>query len=213
MFRGCRYDNFTTENSSLNSFMKSAALTVKTFALPTERSVKDNFALLLATCGGVGFIPLVPASWGSLAGVGVYLLAQKANEIFTSWAQTNQFAVFNFADGFSAALVCLLGLFLVGIWAATRVEKLTGEKDPRIVVIDEVVGQLLTFLFVPARLGWWTVLAGFLIFRLFDIWKLYPADKLESLPTGLGAMADDLMAGFYAATAMSLLCSAYLAVF
>jgi phosphatidylglycerophosphatase A len=212
MFRGCRYDNFTTENSSLDSFMKSAALTVKTFALPTERSIKDNFALAVATCGGVGFIPLVPASWGSLVGVGVYLLAQKANEIFMSRAPANQFAVFD-SFGFTAALACLLGLFLVGIWAATRVEELTGEKDPRIVVIDEVVGQLLTFLFVPARLGWWTILAGFLIFRLFDIWKLYPADKLETLPTGLGAMADDLMAGFYAATAMSLLCSAYLAIF
>jgi phosphatidylglycerophosphatase A len=194
MFRGCRYDNFTTENSSLDSFMKSAALTVKTFALPTERSIKDNFALAVATCGGVGFIPLVPASWGSLVGVGVYLLAQKANEIFMSRAPANQFAVFD-SFGFTAALACLLGLFLVGIWAATRVEELTGEKDPRIVVIDEVVGQLLTFLFVP------------------DIWKLYPADKLETLPTGLGAMADDLMAGFYAATAMSLLCSAYLAIF
>lgn len=195
--------------------MKSAVLNLKTLAVSGGAlSLSDKTALAIATCGGVGYMPFVPASWGSLFGVGVYLAAQKANESFIFWAETKNFTSDLTASwSVSIALMLLLALFLTGIWAATRVEKLTGKKDPRIVVIDEVLGQLLTFLFVPARLGWWTVLAGFLLFRLFDIWKLYPADKLESLPDGLGAMADDLMAGFYAATAMSVLCSAYPAIF
>jgi phosphatidylglycerophosphatase A len=66
---------------------------------------------------------------------------------------------------------------------------------------------LITFLFVPWRAGAWAVLAGFVAFRLFDIWKPYPIDRLESLKSGLGVMADDVLAGAYAAVLMSLLTS------
>ena len=107
---------------------------------------------------------------------------------------------------FSLLLVILL-VALAGTWAATRAEKLLGKKDPGAVVVDEVAGQLITFLFVPWLAGPWTVFAGFLAFRVFDIWKPYPVRRLEGLGGGLGIMADDMLAGFYAAAAMSLLVS------
>ena len=81
------------------------------------------------------------------------------------------------------------------------------------VVIDEVVGQIVALLVVPAVLGWWAILAGFLIFRIFDIWKPYPTHELEKLPSGLGIMSDDLMAGIYAAVLMSVLSTVYLTAF
>src|SRR5205085_2010003 len=75
------------------------------------------------------------------------------------------------------------------------------------VVAREVAGQLVAFLFVPWGAGWWTVVACFVAFRAFDIWKPYPVRRLEDLGGGLGVMADDLLAGFYAAALMSLLIS------
>ena len=73
-----------------------------------------------------------------------------------------------------------------------------GDSDPSQAVIDEVIGQLVTFLFVPFGLGWPLILAGFLLFRLFDIWKPYPIDSLQILPGGIGICADDILAGVYA---------------
>lgn len=177
-----------------------------------KKSAKDYFALIIATCFGIGYIPVIPATWGSLGGVGVYLLAQKAAEKLTLWA-TNQSVKSALLESLlnTITILLLIILFLIGMWAATRVEKLVKKKDPGLVVVDEVVGQLVTFLFVPARLGWWTVIIGFLAFRFFDILKPYPTRKFEDLPSGLGAMADDAMAGFYAAAFMSVICSLYLA--
>ncbi len=185
----------------------------KSREISKELDKTDYLALGIASCGGVGYIPIVPATWGSLFGVGIYLLAQKASEQFTVWADGQQIsALLLESTRASVTLVCLIFLFLIGTWSATRVEKLTGKKDPGLVVIDEVVGQLVTFLFVPAKLGWWAVFAGFIAFRVFDIWKPYPTAKFEALPKGLGAMADDAMAGFYAAAFMSVLCTLYLAL-
>lgn len=175
------------------------------------RTFADRIALLAATCGGIGYLPVVPATWGSLAGVGIYVLAAEAGEMMKIQAGSFAFsAVFTNSFLVSAAVLLIIALFLTGIWAANRVEKLTGEKDPSIVVIDEVVGQLMTFLFIPARLGAWTLFAGFLAFRVFDIFKPYPTAKFEALPDGLGAMADDAVAGFYAAAVLSVLYMTYL---
>jgi phosphatidylglycerophosphatase A len=110
----------------------------------------------------------------------------------------------------TALLAAILFVTLVGLWAATRAEKLLGKKDPGAVVVDEVAGQLITFLFVPWASGRWTVVVGFLAFRLFDIWKPYPVRRLEGLGGGLGIMADDMLAGFYAAALMSLLVTLHL---
>lgn len=197
----------------VNRIIKLAFVKSETNETPVKRTPLDYVALWIATCG-IGYLPIVPATFGSLVGIVIYLLGLKANDIFTIWAQGNNFSV-SFVESSRATftVIFLLALFFIGIWAASRVVKLTKKKDPRIVIIDEVVGQLITFLFVPAKLGWWTVIIGFLAFRFFDILKPYPSDKLESLPTGLGVMADDVMAGFYAAAFMSFLCLIYLLIY
>lgn len=177
------------------------------------KSAKDYLALGIATCG-VGYMPIAPGTWGSLVGVGVYLIALEASERFAVWAEEHHLTnVLLESSRASFVVVFLIVLFLIGTWAATRVEKLTGKKDAGIIVIDEVVGQLITFLFVPAKIGWWAIIVGFFAFRAADIWKPYPTHKFEALPSGLGAMADDAMAGFYAAAFMSLLSSIYLSIF
>jgi phosphatidylglycerophosphatase A len=92
-------------------------------------------------------------------------------------------------------------IFAAGVWASTRTCEITGLKDPRLIVIDEVSGQLiaLTPLAVWPSFSVAGVIAGFLLFRLFDIFKPYPIRKLERLHAGLGVMADDVLAGIYAA--------------
>ncbi|MFN2515241.1 MAG: phosphatidylglycerophosphatase A [Pyrinomonadaceae bacterium] len=184
-------------------------------ALDTPRpasSVKDYVALAVATCG-VGYLPLAPGTWGSLVGVGLYYFLRYA------FAQVYLFAFDNhwttkdaFAEGFEHRVTflftCVLllvigGISLLGTWAASRTEKIIGRKDPGIVVIDEVAGQLVTFIFLPSFyfgvLVPPMVIIGFIAFRFFDIVKPYPARKVESLPAGLGIMADDLVAGAYSA--------------
>lgn len=194
--------------------MRSAVITIEAAEKTVENTRSDFTALAIATCGGIGYIPIVPASWGSLAACGIYFVVLIANENLTVWAQSQNFnAALLETLRASFILVFLIGLFLIGMWSATRTVKLTGIKDPRFVVIDEVVGQFITFLFVPASIGWWIIPVGFFAFRLFDIWKLFPADKLEFLPDGLGVMADDVMAGFYAAALVSIVCSGYLVIF
>jgi len=110
-------------------------------------------------------------------------------------------------------LLTILLVTLVGIWAASRVERLLQIKDPGKVVIDEVAGQMIALLSVPAFLpGWWAVISAFLLFRLFDIWKPYPIRRFEALESGLGIMADDLVAGIYALIVNSVLIAGYLLI-
>ena len=194
--------------------MRSAVITIEAAEKTVENIRSDFTALAIATCGGIGYIPIVPASWGSLAACGIYFVVLMGNENLTFWAQNQNFnAALLESLRASFILVFLIGSFLIGMWSATRTVKLTGIKDPRIVVIDEVVGQFITFLFVPADIGWWIIPVGFFAFRLFDIWKLFPADKLEFLPDGLGVMAYDVMAGFYAAALVSIICAGYFVIF
>ena len=176
------------------------------------RTAGDYLALALATCG-VGLIPLAPGTWGSAVGVLLYLALGRAAQTTFDYAvargldlspQTFQTLLT------TALLLVVFSVSLAGTWAATRAEKLLGKKDPGAVVVDEVAGQLVAFLFVPWAAGWWTVVAGFVAFRVFDIWKPYPVRRLEDLGGGLGVMADDLLAGFYAAALMSLLVSVHI---
>ena len=171
----------------------------------SRRTYGDTIALALATCG-VGFIPLAPGTWGSLLGVFLGESALRAGAGVHRFADSNNWTNLQ-GESLCATLAVftLAGLTYGGVWAATRVERLAGRKDPGIVVIDEVVGQLITFLFVPRGTGAWAIVAGFFLFRLFDIWKPYPIRRLEILESGLGVMADDVLAGIYAAAAMSLL--------
>ena len=136
---------------------------------------------LIATCLGCGYSPVAPGTVGSLAAIALAIpLHQFAR--FSPW----QFAVLA-ALGFGPA-----------VWAATGTARLVKAKDPGIVVIDEVIGQWIAL--AGARtLNWKTYLGAFILFRLFDIWKPAPVRQLESLPEGLGIVADDAMAGIYAA--------------
>jgi phosphatidylglycerophosphatase A len=86
----------------------------------------------------------------------------------------------------------------VGVWASDRVAKHFAEKDPQYVVIDEVSGQLFTYIFALALGNWKFLLLGFILFRAFDIWKPFPARQAESIPGGWGIMADDWVAAIYA---------------
>jgi phosphatidylglycerophosphatase A len=133
------------------------------------------FALSIATVFGVGYIPFAPGTFGSAVGL---LL----------WAALPQ------APLVQAGAIVLL--FAVGSWCGTIAERHFRGIDPGPVVIDEVMGMLITLFAHPV--GWSGALAAFLLFRAFDILKPYPADRLERLPGGFGVMADDGMAAVYA---------------
>ncbi|HEX8096386.1 MAG TPA: phosphatidylglycerophosphatase A [Pyrinomonadaceae bacterium] len=166
------------------------------------RSLVDYLALGVATCG-VGFLPVAPGTWGSAVGVGLYLLARSASaRAVTEFSMRREVSAVLIESLNSALLLALIFcVTLAGVWAGTRAERLLGRKDPGAVVVDEVAGQLIAFLFVPLGVGltWRLVLAGFLLFRAFDILKPYPVRRLEALESGLGIMADDVLAGVYAA--------------
>lgn len=141
--------------------------------------VRNRLALTLATWFGAGYAPVAPGTAGSLAAAAIaYLLRGHT----APW----HFAVF-------AAI-----LVIPAIWAAGETARIVGRKDPGIVVIDEVIGQWIT-LAGASSLGWKSCLAGFALFRLFDIWKPAPVRQLEALPGGIGINADDAMAGVYGA--------------
>jgi phosphatidylglycerophosphatase A len=93
----------------------------------------------------------------------------------------------------AAALVVVT---LVGAWAGSRVERVLGKKDPGVIVIDEVAGMLLSVILLPPTIP--VLVTAFLLFRLFDIWKPFPARESQALTGGVGVMVDDLIAGLYA---------------
>jgi phosphatidylglycerophosphatase A len=95
-----------------------------------------------------------------------------------------------------ALLVTLAIVTLVGIWAGSRVERAIDAKDPGIIVIDEVAGMLVSVLFLPRTIP--VLVTAFVLFRLFDIWKPFPARQFQELHGGVGVMLDDLIAGAYA---------------
>jgi phosphatidylglycerophosphatase A len=154
-----------------------------------EREVAcPTWAMLVGTFFGIGRMRPGPGSWGSAATV---LL----------WAGLAYFLPVSLR---TPTVVALAGLVtLVGIPAATRIARATGVKDPQFVVIDEVAGQLITLIAIP--LAWKTFLAGFILFRGFDIIKPPPVRQLERLPEGTGIVVDDVAAGIYALAGMHLL--------
>lgn len=133
--------------------------------------------MVLATGFGTGYGPIAPGTWGSLPGLAA------------AWG----------CDRLGGGLAVAAGaafLAIAGVWAAGRAEVVLGEKDPGPVVVDEIAGQMTTLAFLPATP--WTLLAGFVLFRALDVFKPWPANRLEDLPGGSGIMADDLMVGVYA---------------
>ena len=146
------------------------------------------WATLVATFFGIGRMRPGPGTWGSAAAM--LLWAGIAYEL-----------------PMSLRLPTVIGLAtlvtLIGIPAATRVSRASGKKDPQFVVIDEVAGQLVALIGAP--LSWKTFLAGFILFRGFDIVKPPPVRQLERLPEGTGIVVDDVAAGIYALAVMQIL--------
>jgi phosphatidylglycerophosphatase A len=102
----------------------------------------------------------------------------------------------------------IIVLITMGIPVASYIEEQEQKKDPRIVVIDEAAGQWITFLFIPGNLLFshvWILPAGFLLFRFFDIVKLFPARHAEKVARGVGIVLDDVIAGLYACIGLNLL--------
>jgi len=142
-----------------------------------------RLAVFLATAGYAGYAPIAPGTVGTAVGLIVYA--------FVAWTKS---------PIIEAAMI--VAVFAVGVWAATVAEQYFGGIDPGPVVIDEVVGMLITVAFIPV--GWKGALLGFVLFRIFDVVKPFPARRFEALHGGLGVMADDAMAAIYAHLVMRL---------
>ncbi len=149
--------------------------------------MKRHLSLLFATGLYIGLIPGAPGTYASLATTAAFFLVWKAGS--------------GIVPALHLSVTCLLAA--IGTFAAAEVSRESGSEDPQIVVIDEVAGQLVSFLFLPV--GAFNLLTGTALFRLFDIWKPFPIRKLESLPHGVGIMADDLLAGVYSNLILQLL--------
>jgi phosphatidylglycerophosphatase A len=176
------------------------------------KTFTDKISLAIATFG-VGYLPLAPGTYGSIAGVLIYLGIIEAET-----AGLKHFVEIGFEKTIVEAwfwvfiLIIFLIFCFIGIKASTHVAHLLNNKDPQIIVVDEVMGQLLVFLFVPLLSSGWLIFAGFLFFRLFDIVKPYPINSLQNLPDGIGVCADDLLAGVYGGICLSILYAISLSV-
>lgn len=154
-------------------------------------SIKKNFSLAIATCG-VGYLPLAPGTWGSILAVLGYLGYQ-----FLTVDIEVQIR-------FAITALALTAFCVIGIIASKIAANALGEKDPSRVVVDEVMGQWITFAFIPFTLDWKLILSGFLLFRIFDIWKPFPINATQDLGDGIGICADDIVAGVYAGVILSI---------
>jgi phosphatidylglycerophosphatase A len=143
-----------------------------------------RLGLFIATCGYIGYVPVAPGTFGSAAGLVAYALVRST-------------------DSYVVEAVTIVVLFVIGVWSGTQAEHHFGGIDPAPVVMDEVVGMLITLAFLPVN--WVGALVGFLVFRLLDVYKPWPAARFERLPGGLGVMADDGMAALYGNLVMRVL--------
>ncbi len=129
----------------------------------------------IATGFGVGDLPVAPGTFGTVLGLLIFLPLQSIP--------------------FPYYLLFLVALFGIGVYTANLSEPLLGVKDSPRIVIDEIGAILLVLIFLPASWRWW--LAGFILFRVFDIIKPPPIRQVENLPGGWGVMADDCIAALY----------------
>ena len=145
---------------------------------------KINLNTMFVSVLGIGFIPIASGTFGSLAGLVIgYLLNLLSYNLF---------------------FLFIPALFILGVIASNTYQKLTGEKDSSVIVIDEVVGQLIAMMFVMDNIV--LVFISFIIFRIFDILKPWPASYADKkMSDGFGVMLDDVFAGIYAAILVCLI--------
>jgi phosphatidylglycerophosphatase A len=200
----------------------------KTVTAPTVASAprKPLISLFIATAGGLGYIPVAPGTFGSLIGMA---LALSVYQVLSALG-LDIFQIIIVHDtqlDFLVIIQCGIAVVVaaIGVWSSGRASGYWQQKDPQRVVIDEVSGQHLAlvlgsalpvwwrttnswappppgFITYQSALGWKYLLLGFILFRAFDIWKPFPARQAESLPGGLGIMADDWVAAIYTALAI-----------
>ena len=153
--------------------------------------MNKGVSLAIATAFGIGYVPVAPGTFGSAVGLALWMLLPAS-------------------AGVQAATI--VALFVMGSIAGNAAERHFGRTDPRQVVVDEVMGMLITLFLNPVGLR--GAFLGFLIFRAADVVKPYPANRLEQLHGGVGVMADDAMAAVYANLALRacLWSSSYLGV-
>ncbi|MGA1865240.1 MAG: phosphatidylglycerophosphatase A [bacterium] len=138
---------------------------------------------MLTTGFGLGYLPVCPGSFGTLEAIGVYFLLLKLSPPFH--------------------LGIIIFVFLLGVWISNQAEVIWKKKDPGEIIIDEIVGYLITMGLLPFSLI--KAIAGFLLFRIFDIFKPFPIRRIERIGGGWGIMLDDAIAGLYAALILRVL--------
>ena len=143
-----------------------------------------RLAVFLATCGYVGYAPVAPGTFGSAAGLAIFVLVRVSGSMHVE-------------------LATIVVLFAIGVWSGTEAEHHFGGVDPGPVVLDEVVGMLITLALLPVNsMG---AFVGFIVFRALDVVKPWPSGRFERLHGGLGIMADDGMAALYGNGVMRIL--------
>jgi len=140
-----------------------------------------RLAIFISTFGYLGYAPVAPGTFGSAAGLVVFYIVRAAGSA-------------------AVELFAIVALFALGVWAGTAAERHFGGIDPGPVVLDEVVGMLITLCLLPVNAA--GAFVGFLVFRILDVVKPFPSARFEKLPGGLGVMADDGMAAIYGNLAM-----------
>jgi phosphatidylglycerophosphatase A len=135
-----------------------------------------RLGVFVATCAYVGYAPVAPGTFGSAVGLAVYALVRTAGSPLIE-------------------IAAIVALFVIGVWSASEAERHFGKVDPGPVVLDEVVGMMITLALLPVNLA--GAIVGFLLFRALDVFKPWPSGRFERLPGGLGVMADDGMAALY----------------
>lgn len=143
-----------------------------------------RLAVFLATCGYVGYAPVAPGTFGSAAGLVIFALVRASGSM-------------------SVELATIVVLFAIGVWSGTEAEHHFGGVDPGPIVLDEVVGMLITLALLPVNAT--GAFVGFIVFRALDVVKPWPSGRFERLHGGLGIMADDGMAALYGNGVMRIL--------
>jgi phosphatidylglycerophosphatase A len=139
-----------------------------------QKNLRQKVILTLSTFFGIGYLPFIPGTFGSGAGLLIYFLVKDHPALF---------------------LLSTFFCIVVGLFVSGRAESMLGAKDAKQIVIDEVSGMLVGLLYLPYDIR--LVLIAFILFRILDTFKPYPAHKFEVFKGGFGVMSDDLIAGLY----------------